>query len=51
MIYMDLMSTTSLATRRLQVEIPFYGGVGRQRGRGNGALAQVIGRTAIQFLR
>ena len=34
-----------------QVEIPFYRGVGRQRGRGFGALAQVIGRTAIQFLR
>ena len=34
-----------------QVEIPYYGGVGRQRGRGFGALAQVIGRTAIPFLR
>ena len=34
-----------------QVEIPFYEGVGRQRGRGFGALAQVIGRTAIPFLR
>ena len=34
-----------------QVEIPFYRGVGRQRVRGFGALAQVIGRTAIQFLR
>ena len=34
-----------------QVEIPYYGGVGRQRGRGFGALAQVTGRTAIQFLR
>ena len=34
-----------------QVEIPFYRGVGRQRGRGSGALAQVIGRTAIPFLR
>ena len=34
-----------------QVEIPFYRGVGRQRGRGFGTLAQVIGRTAIQFLR
>ena len=34
-----------------QVEIPFYGGVGRQRGRGFGALAQVIGRTSIPFLR
>ncbi len=30
-----------------QVEIPFYRGVGRQRGRGFGAIAQVIGRTAI----
>ena len=28
-----------------------YRGVGRQRGRGFGALAQVIGRTAIPFLR
>ena len=33
------------------MEIPFYRGVGRQRGRGFGALAQVIGRTAIPFLR
>ena len=34
-----------------QVEIPYYRGVGRQRGRGFGALVQVIGRTAIPFLR
>ena len=34
-----------------QVEIPYYRGVGQQRGRGFGALAQVIGRTAIPFLR
>ena len=34
-----------------QVEIPYYKGVGRQRGLGFGALAQVIERTAIQFLR
>ena len=34
-----------------QVAIPNYKGVGRQRGRGFGALAQVIGRTAIPFLR
>ena len=34
-----------------QVEIPYYRGVGRQRGRGFGALAQVIGRSAIPFLR
>ena len=33
-----------------QVEIPYYRGVGR-RGRGFGELAQVIGRTAIPFLR
>ena len=33
-----------------QVEIPYYRGVGRQRGRGFVALAQVIGRTAIPFL-
>ena len=33
-----------------QVEIPYYRAVGRQRGRGVGALAQVIGRTAIPFL-
>ena len=32
-----------------QVEIPFYRGVGRQRGRGFCALAQVIGRTAFPF--
>ena len=34
-----------------QVEFPYYRGVGRKRGRGFGALAQVIGRTAIPFLR
>ena len=34
-----------------QVEIPYSRGVGRQRGRGFGALAQVIARTAIPFLR
>ena len=34
-----------------QVEIPYYRAVGRQRGRGFGALVQVIGRTAIPFLR
>ena len=34
-----------------QVEIPYYRGVGRERGREFGALAQVIGRTAIPFLR
>ena len=38
-----------VATR--QVEIPFYRGVGRKRGRGFSTLAQSIGRTAIQFLR
>ena len=34
-----------------QLEITFYRGIGRQRGRGFSALAQVIGRTAIPFLR
>ena len=34
-----------------QVEISYYRAVGRQTGRGFGALAQVIGRTAIPFLR
>ena len=34
-----------------QVETPYYRGVGRQRGRGFGALAQDVGRTAIRFLR
>ena len=34
-----------------QVEIPYYRGVGRQRGRGFGALSQGVGRTAIPFLR
>ena len=34
-----------------QVEIPYYRGFGRQRGRGFGALAQVIRRIAIPFLR
>ena len=34
-----------------EVEIQFYRGVDQQRGRGFDALAQVIGRTAIPFLR
>ena len=34
-----------------QVEISYCRGVGRQRGRGFGALAQVIERTSIPFLR
>ena len=34
-----------------QVEIPYYRAVGRQKGRGFGALAQVFGRTAKPFLR
>ena len=34
-----------------QVEFPYYRAVGRQKGRGFGALAQVIGRTATPFLR
>ena len=34
-----------------QVEIAYYRGVGRQRGRGFGALAKVIGRTANPLLR
>ena len=34
-----------------QVELPYYRAVGRQRRRGFGALAQVIGRTAIPYLR
>ena len=34
-----------------QVEIPYHRAVGRQRGRGFRALAQVFGRTAIPFLR
>ena len=34
-----------------QVEIPYYRAVGKQTGRGFGALAQVIGRSAIPFLR
>ena len=33
-----------------QVGIPFYRGVGRQRGRSFGALAQIFGRTAVPFL-
>ena len=32
-------------------ELPYYKGIGRQRGRGFGALAQVTGRTVISFLR
>ena len=34
-----------------QLEIPYHRSVGRQRGRGFGALAQVIQRTVIPFLR
>ena len=34
-----------------QVEIPYYRAVGRQRGRGFEALARVVGRIAIPFLR
>ena len=33
------------------LELPYYIGIGRQRGRGFGAPAQVIGRTAIPFLK
>ena len=33
------------------LELPYYRGIGRPRGRVFGALAQVIGRTAILFLR
>ena len=33
-----------------QVEITFYRGIGRQRGRGFGTLAQIFGRTAVPFL-
>ena len=33
------------------LELPYCKGIGRQRGRGFGALAQVIGRTAISSLR
>ena len=33
------------------LELPHYKSIGRRRGRGFGALAQVIGRTAIPFLR
>ena len=33
------------------LELPFYRGIGRQRGRGFGARVQVIGRTAIPFFR
>ena len=34
-----------------ELELPYYKGVGRQQGRGCGALAQVMGRTAIPFLK
>ena len=34
-----------------EIEIPFHGSFGRQRVRWFHALAQVIGRTAIPFLR
>ena len=33
------------------LEVTYYKGIGRQRVRGFGALAQVIGRTAVLFLR
>ena len=38
-------------TASRQVDIPYYRSVGRQRRREFGALAQVIGRLAIPFLR
>ena len=34
-----------------QVEIPYYNAVGRQRGRGHGALALVTWRTTVPILR
>ena len=33
------------------LELPYHRGIGRQRGRGFGALAQISGRTAIPFFR
>ena len=33
-----------------EFELPYYRGVTRQCGRGFGALAQVIGRTAVPFV-
>ena len=46
---------TTKATKKMvawrQVEIPFYTSIGQQRGRGFGALAQVIGRTTTPFSR
>ena len=33
------------------LELPHYEGIGRQRGRGFGSLAQVIGKTSIPLLR
>ena len=33
------------------LELPYYKGIGRQRGRGFGALAQDIGRIPIPFLK
>ena len=33
------------------LELLYYKSIGRQRGRGFGVLAQVIGRTAIPFFR
>ena len=34
-----------------ELELPYYRGVSRQRGRGFGALAQVIGRIAVPFVK
>ena len=34
-----------------ELELPYYRGVTRQRGRGFGALAQVIGKTAVPFVK
>ena len=33
-----------------ELELPFYRELTRQRGRGFGALVQVIGRTAVPFV-
>ena len=43
------MKTLQMVASR-EIGIPFYRGIGPQRGRGFHALAQVFGRTAIPFL-
>ena len=45
------LTRSFIAVASRQVETPFYGGTGRERGRGFDSLAQVFEGTGIPFLR